>query len=60
VDLGCRGDHGVLYAYNVLPMDAQAFRCWARLLHRQSDDLIGLMDGLKNDLLGAIKLKEKT
>ncbi len=26
--------------YNVLPMDARAFRCWARLMHRRSDDLI--------------------
>jgi predicted nucleic acid-binding protein len=26
--------------YNVLSMDARAFRLWARLLHRSSDDLI--------------------
>ena len=26
-------------AYNVLPMDAAAFRCWARLMHRKSDTL---------------------
>lgn len=26
-------------AYNVLPMDAAAFRAWARLLHRKSDTL---------------------
>ncbi len=26
--------------YNVLPMDARAFRCWARLMHRRSGDLI--------------------
>ncbi len=26
-------------AYNVLPMDAVAFRHWARLMHRQSDTL---------------------
>jgi predicted nucleic acid-binding protein len=26
--------------YNVLPMDARAFRCWARLMHRRTDDLI--------------------
>lgn len=26
-------------AYNVLPMDAGAFRHWARLMHRQSDTL---------------------
>ena len=25
--------------YNVLPMDAQTFRCWARLLHRRSNAL---------------------
>ncbi len=26
-------------AYNVLPMDGPAFRCWARLMHRKSDSL---------------------
>jgi predicted nucleic acid-binding protein len=26
-------------AYNVLPMDAPAFRAWARLMHRKSDTL---------------------
>ena len=26
-------------AYNVLPMDAEAFRDWARLIHRKSDTL---------------------
>jgi len=26
-------------AYNVLPMDASAFRRWARLMHRKSDTL---------------------
>jgi len=26
-------------AYNVLPMDANTFRVWARLLHRRSDTL---------------------
>lgn len=26
-------------AYNVLPMDAEAFRAWARLMHRKSDTL---------------------
>lgn len=26
-------------AYNVLPMDASAFRDWARLMHRKSDTL---------------------
>lgn len=26
--------------YNVLPMDAQAFRVWAKLMHRRSDELI--------------------
>ena len=25
--------------YSVLPMDGLAFRCWARLMHRQSDTL---------------------
>lgn len=25
--------------YNVLPMDAETFRVWARLMHRQSDTL---------------------
>ncbi len=29
----------VASAYNVLPMDANAFRRWARLMHRQSDTL---------------------
>lgn len=26
-------------AYNVLPMDAETFRTWARLMHRKSDTL---------------------
>jgi predicted nucleic acid-binding protein len=26
-------------SYNVLPMDAETFRCWARLMHRKSDAL---------------------
>jgi len=26
--------------FNVLPMDARIFRCWARLHHRRSNDLI--------------------
>ncbi len=26
-------------SYNVLPMDAAAFRAWAKLMHRQSDTL---------------------
>jgi len=26
--------------YNVLPMDARIFRCWARLMHGQSDTRI--------------------
>jgi predicted nucleic acid-binding protein len=30
----------VAQAYNVLGMDARAFRCWARLMHRRSDHLI--------------------
>ena len=29
----------VAAAYNVLPMDAAAFRAWARLMHRQSYNL---------------------
>jgi predicted nucleic acid-binding protein len=27
-------------SWNVLPMDGQVFRTWARLMHRQSDSLI--------------------
>ncbi|MFI5024928.1 MAG: type II toxin-antitoxin system VapC family toxin [Alphaproteobacteria bacterium] len=30
----------VAMTYNVLPMDVQAFRYWARLLHRRSSDLV--------------------
>jgi predicted nucleic acid-binding protein len=30
----------VASSYNVLPMDAHAFRMWARLMHRKSDTLI--------------------
>ena len=30
----------VLNAYEVLPVDAAAFREWARLMHRQSDNLL--------------------
>lgn len=30
----------VAQTMNVLPMDTQAFRCWARPLHHRSDDLI--------------------
>ena len=30
----------VAQSYNVLPMDARAFRCWARLTHHRSDTLI--------------------
>ena len=30
----------VSLSYNVLPMDGSAFRCWARLMHRQSNTLI--------------------
>ena len=29
----------VASAYNILPMDAAAFRCWAKLMHRKSDTL---------------------
>ncbi|HKT27702.1 type II toxin-antitoxin system VapC family toxin [Dyella sp.] len=27
----------VVATYNVLPMDVTTFRCWAKLMHRQSD-----------------------
>ena len=30
----------VAETYNILAMDAQAFRSWARLMHRRSDELI--------------------
>jgi predicted nucleic acid-binding protein len=30
----------VAASYNILPMDADIFRCWARLMHRRSDKLI--------------------
>ena len=30
----------VAETYNVLSMDAQTFRVWARLMHRRTDDLI--------------------
>lgn len=30
----------VAETYNVLPMDASAFRCWARLMHRRSNTLL--------------------
>jgi predicted nucleic acid-binding protein len=30
----------VAATYNVLAMDARAFRCWAKLMHRRSDRLI--------------------
>lgn len=30
----------VAATYNILPMDARVFRCWARLLHRRSDALM--------------------
>jgi hypothetical protein len=30
----------VAQTFNVLSMDARAFRTWARLMHRQSDELI--------------------
>ena len=30
----------VAETYNVLPMDALTFRCWARLMHRRPDQLI--------------------
>ncbi len=31
---------GVADTFNVLPMDARAFRIWARLMHGRSDELI--------------------
>src|SRR5579864_6138556 len=30
----------VAETYNVLSMDGRTFRCWARLMHRRTDDLI--------------------
>jgi toxin FitB len=30
----------VAVSYNILPMDGRIFRCWARLMHRRSDDLL--------------------
>lgn len=30
----------VAATYNILPMDARAFRVWARSMHRQSDQLL--------------------
>jgi predicted nucleic acid-binding protein len=30
----------VAQSYNILSMDAQTFRAWARLIHRKTDDLI--------------------
>jgi predicted nucleic acid-binding protein len=30
----------VARSYNILAMDADCFRCWARLMHRRSDHLI--------------------
>ena len=29
----------VTTSYNILPMDGSAFRCWAKLMHRNSDAL---------------------
>jgi hypothetical protein len=29
----------VMEIYNLLPMDARSFRCWAKLMHRRSDTL---------------------
>ncbi|WP_419935134.1 type II toxin-antitoxin system VapC family toxin [Candidatus Palauibacter sp.] len=39
---------GVLRTYDVLPVDAAAFREWARLMHRQSDTL------LQDAMIGAV------
>jgi predicted nucleic acid-binding protein len=30
----------VAASYSIIPMDEVVFRCWARLMHRRSDDLI--------------------
>ena len=30
----------VAETYNILPIDGRVFRCWARLMHRRSDDLL--------------------
>jgi len=30
----------IIETHNVLPMDARAFRCWARLMHHRSNDHI--------------------
>jgi predicted nucleic acid-binding protein len=30
----------VIETHNVLALDARVFRCWARLMHRRSDELI--------------------
>jgi predicted nucleic acid-binding protein len=30
----------VAATYNIIPMEARAFRAWAQLMHRQSDQLI--------------------
>jgi toxin FitB len=32
---------GISGSWNVLPVDTAAFRVWAKLMHRQSDTLIG-------------------
>ena len=26
--------------YNIVPVDGEVFRCWARFMHRKSDDLV--------------------
>ena len=31
---------GVMTAYEILPVDASAFRVWAKLMHRQSDTFL--------------------
>ena len=40
----------VLFTFNILPVDAHAFREWARLMHRQSDTLI------QDALIGAVAI----
>ncbi len=40
----------VLSTFNILPVDAHAFREWARLMHRQSDTL------MQDALIGAVAI----
>lgn len=43
----------VAAAYNVLPMDAETFRLWAKLMHRESDTLY------EDALIAACALRHK-